>query len=94
MAVIPKWVCDRDNSMHDSKKDADAQDKMLELAEAFTALLEDKVKGIDEKQAEEFGLLLARNKNDVIQACRGKPELLGELDSDDESKVTPIKAAG
>jgi len=34
MAVIPKWMCDRDNSMHDSKKDADAQDKMLELAEA------------------------------------------------------------
>jgi hypothetical protein len=58
--------------MHDSKKDADAQDKMLELAEEFTALLEDKVKGIDEKQAEEFGLFLARNKDKLIQACRGK----------------------
>jgi len=41
MAVIPKWMCDRDNSMHDLKKDADAHDKMLELAEEFTALLED-----------------------------------------------------
>ena len=93
MAVIPKWMCDRDNSMHDSKKEADAHDKMLELAEEFTALLEDKVKGIDEKQAEAFGLLLARNKDKVIQACKGKPELLGELDADDDPKVTPIKAA-
>ena len=93
MAVIPKWMCDRDNSMHDSKKDADAHDKMLELAEEFTALLEDKVKGIDEKQAEEFGLFLARNKDKVIRACKGKPELLGELNSDADPKVTPIKAA-
>jgi len=93
MAVIPKWMCDRDNSMHDSKKDADAHDKMLELAEEFAALLEDKIKGVDAKQAEEFGLFLARNKDKVIQACRGKPELLGKLDSDDDPKVTPIKAS-
>ncbi len=93
MAVIPKWMCDRDNSMHDLKKDADAHDKMLELAEEFTALLENRIKGVDEKQAEEFGLFLARNKDRVIQACKGKPELLGELDSDADPKVTPIKAA-
>ena len=91
--AVPKWMCDRDNSMHDLKKDADAQDKMLELAEEFTALLEDKVKGIDEKQAEEFGLFLARNKDKLIQACRGKPELLGELGSEVDPKVTPIKVA-
>jgi len=93
MAVIPKWMCDRDNSMHDSKKDADVHDKMLELAGEFAALLEDKVKGIDEKQAEEFGLFLARNKEKVIQACKGRPELLREIDSEGDPKVTPIKAA-
>jgi len=92
MAVIPKWMCDRDNSMHSSKKEADAHDKMLELAEAFTLLLESKVKGIDELQAEEFGLFLARNRDQVIQACKGKPELLGEIDSEGDPKVTPIKA--
>jgi dsDNA-binding SOS-regulon protein len=79
--------------MHDSKKDADVHDKMLELAGEFTSLLEDKVKGIDEKQAEEFGLFLARNKEKVIQACKGRPELLREIDSDDDPNVTPIKAA-
>jgi len=93
MAVIPKWMCDRDNSMHDSKKDADAHDKMLELAEEFTSLLEEQFSKLDEVQAEEFGLLLARNKEKIILACKGKPEILRELDSDKDAKVTPIKAS-
>ncbi len=93
MAVIPKWMCDRDNSMHDSKKDADAHDKMLELAEEFTTLLEQRFSKLDEVQAEEFGLLLARNKEKVIAACKGKPEVLRELDNDMDAKVTPIKAS-
>ena len=93
MAVIAKWMCDRDNSMHSSKKEADAHDKMLELAEAFTALLENRVKSVDEKQAEEFGLFLARNKDRVIQACRGKPALLEEIEFDGDPRVTSIKAA-
>ena len=93
MAVIAMWMCDRDNSMHDSKKEADAQDKMLELAEEFTVLLEDNVGKIDEKIAEEFGLLLARNKDKLIQACKGRPEALRELDAEDESNVTPLKAS-
>ena len=79
MAVIAKWMCDRDNSMHDSKKDADAHDKMLELAEEFTSLLEERVGKVDDKLAEEFGLLLARNKEKLIQACKGRPEVLREL---------------
>ena len=57
MAVIPKWMCDRDNSMHDSKKAADEHDKMLELAEEFTCLLENHIGKVDEKLAEEFGLI-------------------------------------
>ena len=46
--------------MFDNKKDADAHDKMLELAEEFTALLERQIEGIDEVKAESFGLLLAK----------------------------------
>jgi len=92
MAVIPKWMCDRDNSMHDSKKDADAHDKMLELAEEFTALLEEQVGNIDDKLAEEFGLLMARNKEKLIQACKGRPEALREFDGEQEDNVTPLKA--
>ena len=93
MAVIPMWMCDRDNSMHDSKKDADAHDKMLELAEEFTTLLESKLGKVDDKLAEEFGLLLARNKEKLIQACKGRPEALRELDTEQADNVTPLKAS-
>jgi len=79
--------------MHDSKKDADAHDKMLELAEQFTILLEARVSGVDEKQAEEFGLLLAKNKEILMQACKGKPEVLSELAEETDAMVTQIQAA-
>jgi hypothetical protein len=93
MAVIAKWMCDRDNSMFDSKKDADAYDKMLELAEQFTALLESRIIGIDEAQAEEFGVLLAKNKELVIQACKGRPEALQSIGAE-HSNVTAMTAEG
>lgn len=93
MAVIPKWMCDRDNSMHDSKKEADERDKMLELAEEFTSLLEARLGKVDDLLAEEFGLLLARNKDKVVLACKGKPEALRELDSETQDNVAPLKAS-
>lgn len=89
MPVIAMWKCDRDGSMFDNKKDADAYDKLLELGESFAQLMIDQIQGIDEKQAEEFGLLLARNKELVVQACKGKPEMLDDI-SDAENNVTKI----
>ena len=94
MPVIAMWKCDRDGSMFDSKKDADAHDKMLELAEQFTSLLESKVEGINETQAESFGLLLAKNKELIIQACKGKPEVLSEVSEGNEiDNVSSINEA-
>ena len=91
MAVVAMWKCDRDNSMFEDKKEADAYDKMLELGEQFTALLENQIKGIDEKAAEAFGLLLANNKALLIQACKGRPEALEEISN--PSAVTDINSA-
>lgn len=93
MAVIAKWMCDRDNSMFDSKKEADAYDKMLELAGQFTDLLESHISGIDEGKAEEFGILLAKNKDLIVQACKGSPEALEDIGTD-KSNVTPIAVEG
>jgi len=94
MPVIAMWMCDRDRSMFDSKKEADAHDKMLELAEQFTSLLESKIDGIDEEQAESFGLLLAKNKELIVQACRGKPEVLSDVsESQEDSNVSQINDA-
>ena len=81
--------------MFESKKAADAHDKMLELAEQFTALLEKNIPGVDESAAENFGLLLAKNSDKVAAACKGKSEVLMEIGvesaADEETgNVTPL----
>jgi dsDNA-binding SOS-regulon protein len=83
--------------MFENKKDADAYDKMLELAANFTAFLEQHAKGINEQDAENIGLLLSKNKELLVTACKGKPEALLQIDTsngvaDLESNVTPLTA--
>ncbi|MBW2941058.1 YebG family protein [Zhongshania aquimaris] len=92
MAVVAKWMCDRDNSMFDNKKDADAYDKMLELAEGFSALLQQHIPDVDETKAEEFGIFLAKNKEAIMQACKGRVEALEEIDSQAIDNVRPLSA--
>ncbi|MBQ0795806.1 YebG family protein [Zhongshania sp.] len=92
MAVVAKWMCDRDNSMFDNKKDADAYDKMLELAEGFSALLQQHIPDVDETKAEEFGIFLAKNKEAIVQACKGRVEALEEIDSQTLDNVRPLSA--
>ncbi|MGK0500712.1 MAG: dsDNA-binding SOS-regulon protein [Oceanicoccus sp.] len=65
--------------MFGDKKEADAYDKMLELAEQFTALLESQVPNVDAVMAEQFGLLLSKNKETIVQACKGRPELMDTI---------------
>ena len=89
MAVVAMWKCDRDDSMFDNKKDADAYDKMLELAEGFTLFLEKHAPSINEQEAEQLGLLLSKNKDQLIQACKGKAELL-ESFGEQASNVTEL----
>ena len=97
MAVVAMWKCDRDGSMFEDKKSADEYDKMLELAENFGAFLQREVDGIDENVAENIGLLLSKNKQLLITACKGKPELLleiGQASEEEASNVTAIAAKG
>jgi dsDNA-binding SOS-regulon protein len=95
VAVVAMWKCDRDDTMFDNKKDADAHDKMLELAENFSFLLGKHIEGISEQDAENMGLLLSKNKNILIAACKGNPDLLLDIGSDDQalaSNITPLAA--
>ena len=95
MAVVAMWKCDRDEAMFDNKKDADAHDKMLELAESFGLFLGKHIEDISDQDAEKIGLLLSKNKNVLIAACKGKPDLLLEIGSNSEpeaSNVTPLAA--
>ena len=91
MAVIAVWKCDRDGTMFEDKKQAEEHDKMLELAANITDLIEEHIKGIDEKHSEAIGLLLAERRESLAKACKGKPELLlEEGKAEVAEKVTPI----
>ena len=95
MAVVGMWKCDRDEGMFDNKKDADAHDKMLELAENFSLFLGKHIADISEQDAENIGLLLSGNKDMLIAACKGNPQLLLDIGSQKqqkESNVTPLAA--
>ena len=91
MAVIAKWICDRDDSMFDSKKEAEAHDKVLELGENFAELLLNQIPDVNIEKAEAFGIFMANNKDAIIEACKGKVEALNSL-SNPDSNVTPFVA--
>ncbi|MCK7597047.1 YebG family protein [Microbulbifer sp. CAU 1566] len=98
MAVVAVWKCDRDGAMFDNKKDAEEHDKMLELAANITALIERHVEGVSEEASEEIGLMLAKRREVLAKACKGKPEeLLAEDEANEpspvaEENVTPLAA--
>ncbi|MDP5208705.1 YebG family protein [Microbulbifer sp. 2205BS26-8] len=97
MAVVAVWKCDRDGAMFDNKKEAEEHDKMLELAANITALIERHIDGINEQAGEEIGLLLARHRDALAKACKGKPEVLLEQKENSaqeggEETVTPFAA--
>ncbi|GLS28030.1 YebG family protein [Marinibactrum halimedae] len=88
MAVIAVWKCDRDGSMFDDKKDAEAHDKMLELAANITYVIEKNIQSVSEEDCEAIGLLLAKHSDVLAKACKGKPELLLEEVNATENKET------
>lgn len=76
MAVIAIWQCDRDGSMFEDKKQAEEHDRYLELAATITSLIESEIPDINEAHSEAIGLLLARRRDQLAKACKGKPEEL------------------
>ncbi|BFM14327.1 hypothetical protein R50073_05100 [Maricurvus nonylphenolicus] len=95
MAVIAVWKCDRDGAMFENKKDAEEHDKMLELAANLTSLIEQHLPNVSENDSEAIGLLLAKRRETLAKACKGKPELLlEEADGEEENadNVTQLTA--
>ncbi|RPD99798.1 DNA damage-inducible SOS regulon protein [Candidatus Pantoea deserta] len=73
MAVEIKYVVVRkgeEKMTFVSKKEADAYDKMLDLAEAFTDWLTQHQPDMDESQTETLGLLLAEQKETIQHILR------------------------
>lgn len=78
MAVIAVWQCDRDGSMFQDKKAAEEYDKMLELAENISLLVERAAPDVTPEQGESIGLFFAKHRELLAKACKGKPEVLTE----------------
>lgn len=112
MAVETKFVVVRkgeEKMTFANKKEADAYDKMLDMAEAFTDWLLQHQPALDETQAETLGLLLAEQKDAVQHILRTSklPEAAPSADAKVEDKenseevaeaistrkVRPVKAA-
>ncbi|MFM2476634.1 YebG family protein [Celerinatantimonas sp. MCCC 1A17872] len=75
MAVVVKYVVERDGvekMTFTSKKEADAYDKMLDIADQFALFLRQSEVKIDESQAEELGFFIANNRNCVNNLLKGR----------------------
>lgn len=66
-----------DTLLFSSKADADARDKVLELAEEITQFLQARVEGMDEALAEKAALVIAEEK-DLFGRALKKPSLLNQ----------------
>lgn len=81
-----------------SKKEADAYDKMLDLAEVFADWLIGSKLEMEEQQGEALGLFMAENKDALQQILRsGKlPEdnsVAGDSEENAEGKLRAVKSA-
>ncbi|APQ12240.1 hypothetical protein NS274_17340 [Pseudomonas oryzihabitans] len=84
MAVEVLYRSSRDpERLFMDKAEADRHDKMLELAESLASVLDKAVPGLAEKQCEDLGLFMARNREVFARAFRNQPDALGELDLPD-----------
>ncbi|WP_040887034.1 YebG family protein [Marinobacter santoriniensis] len=69
-----------DTMLFQSKAEADARDKILELAENIQLFLERNVDGLGEDLAEKCAMAIAEEK-DLFQKALKKPQLLNETDT-------------
>lgn len=75
MAVIVKYIVERngvEKMTFISKAEADAYDKMLDIADELTGLLQQSQVLADEQQAEVLALYLAEHKEEVLVALGAK----------------------
>ena len=74
MAVIVKYVVVRngDEKMtFATRKEADAYDKMLDIADNMYDFFEEEALPLDEQQKESVSMFLARNKETVLKIMKG-----------------------
>lgn len=97
MAVIVKYVVERngvERMTFTSKKEADAYDKMLDIAELLEGLLAKTNAELSEEQVELLSLEMAKNKELYMQTLKGaKPSAKkASASTTNDENVTELKA--
>jgi hypothetical protein len=83
MAVEVVYRSSRDlERLFMDKAEADRHDKMLELAELLTDVLQKAVPSLNEQQGEELGIFMAKNREIFAKAFKNQPDALSELGQD------------
>jgi dsDNA-binding SOS-regulon protein len=108
MAVEVVYRSSRDlERLFMDKAEADRHDKMLELAEMLSEVLQKAVPSLNEQQVEEVGIYMAKNRDVFAKAFKSQPDALSELinapaqavekaetaEAEEEAPVKPAKAA-
>jgi dsDNA-binding SOS-regulon protein len=91
MAVIVKYVVVRngvEKMTFTTKKEADAYDKMLDIADELYEFIDTAGLGIGENLREELSLFLARNRDQVMTILKG---ITPKEDPEDAPKKTDGK---
>jgi len=90
MAVVTLYQSDRDLSKtFTDKKEADVYDKMLELAKNVGSWMQNNVPDLSDDQSQQLGTLIAHNKAMLIKAFKGKPALLLEAPTENDTDSEP-----
>ncbi len=77
MAVIVKYIVVRNGEekmTFATKKEADAYDKMLDIADEMYDFLDNSKIKLDENTMEDLSLMLAENRADVIPILKASPK--------------------
>ena len=98
MAVIVKYIVVRNGEekmTFATKKEADAHDKMLDIADNLFDFLEDSDLKLTEVQMENVSLLLAQRRDELMPLLRGgKPQPAKKKASDTKAKPKAENKAG
>ncbi|TMO65219.1 YebG family protein [Pseudoalteromonas aurantia] len=104
MAVVIKYVVERngvERMTFTSKKEADAYDKMLDVAESLEQMLSKVDVPLSEQQVESLALEIAKQKDEFLSVLKGAkpdtPKKARKVDADgtdnSDEKVTKINQA-
>ncbi|WP_457552434.1 YebG family protein [Desulfobacula sp.] len=95
MAVIVKYIVVRNGEekmTFATKKEADAYDKMLDIADNLFEFLESSKIKLSENQLEDISLLLAENKDKLMSILRGLKPKKKAAKKPEQKEGTPKKA--